>query len=118
MTTKAARGIAVYEILAGTWGLADPARRIFAAAHTGGQYTLAVLSVGLMAASIIGGVLLWRATEPGRVVSRAVQAVQIPVLASKWLVYSVTLGLACLVGIREHGPSVWAGVGPWLTIGF
>jgi hypothetical protein len=118
MTTRARRGIALYQIIAGAWGLADPAKRMFTDAHTGGQYILAVLVAALMVTSIVAGVLLWRDTEQGRALSRAVQALQVPVLASKWFVYSVTLGLACLVGIRGWGPSIWVGLGPHVTIGF
>jgi hypothetical protein len=47
-----------------------------------------------------------------------VQALQVPVLASKWLVYTVTLGLACSLSIRGLGPAVWFGAGPYVTIGF
>ena len=118
MTTRAVRGIALYQVIAGAWGLADPAKGMFVSAHTGGQYTLAVLVTALMVASIVAGVLLWRGSRQGRALSRAVQAVQIPVVASKWVVYSVTLGLACVVGIRGQGPSAWAGLGPYVTIGF
>ena len=112
------RGIALYQVIAGVWGLADPAKRAWADAHTPGQYAMATLVTALMVTSVIAGVLFWRGHSQGRALSRTVQAVQIPVIASKWLVYSVTLGLACLVGIRGPGPSAWVGVGPYVTIGF
>ena len=118
MTPRVTRGIAVYQIVAGLWGLADPARRMFAEAHTTGQYTLATLVTAFMLTSVVAGALLWRGSRGGRPLSRIVQALQVPVLASKWLVYTVTLGLACSLSIRGLGPAVWFGVGPYVTIDF
>ncbi len=125
MTYKAAKAIALFQIAGGVVGVLMglwPFLKI-GSAEGGvsvlvGYYAICLFFSALYAFSLWAGLELWKGKRIGYTASMWVQALQIPLISSQYLVYNFVSGISLAAIVGVFGPSIKFLLGNSFSLGF